>query len=149
MLTDADRNVLQDLVNDVHAQFVETLASNRCLDVAEVAALADGRIFSGRQAPELGLVDGLGTFREAVAIAGRTGRARRPPAPRSATRAVSGAPGRFSGSCGRRGTRVAKDIHNKALGHAEIAIRVAVRRREPGETQGLSGMRPQFLEEGR
>ncbi|MFV1985786.1 MAG: signal peptide peptidase SppA [Gemmatimonadota bacterium] len=70
-LSDADREILQGLVDDVHAQFIETVAANRDLDVEQIAALADGRIFSGRQAMELGLVDGLGTFREAVAIAGR------------------------------------------------------------------------------
>jgi protease-4 len=70
-LTVADREILQAMVDDVHAQFVEIVTENRRLDADQVTALADGRIFSGRQAVQLGLIDEIGTFADAVATAGR------------------------------------------------------------------------------
>lgn len=65
-MTDEDREILQNLINDVHQQFVEHVAEGRDLDYAKAAELADGRIYSGRQAKDLGLVDELGSFRDAV-----------------------------------------------------------------------------------
>jgi protease-4 len=70
-MTEEERAFLQATVDDIHAQFVEAVAANRNLERAEVEALADGRIFSGRQAVDAGLVDGLGTLDEAIAVAGR------------------------------------------------------------------------------
>ncbi len=65
-----DREILQGLIDDVHDQFVSAIAEGRGLDKQEVLALADGRIFTGRQALELKLVDELGNFRDAVRVAG-------------------------------------------------------------------------------
>jgi protease-4 len=70
-MTPAERALLQGTVDDIHAQFVEVVAANRNMDRAAVEALADGRVFSGRQALEAGLVDGLGTLDDAIAVAGR------------------------------------------------------------------------------
>ena len=70
-MTAAERELLQATVDDIHSQFVEAVAANRDLDLGAVESLADGRIFSGRQAVEVGLVDGLGTLEEAIAVAGR------------------------------------------------------------------------------
>lgn len=70
-MTDEERALLQETIDDIHAQFVETVASSRGMPADEVAALADGRIFSGRQAVDVGLVDGLGTLEDAIATAGR------------------------------------------------------------------------------
>jgi protease IV len=72
-LTEAERALLQSTVDDIHTQFVETVAAEREMDVDTVRKLADGRILSGRQALEAGLVDRLGTLRVAVAVAGRLG----------------------------------------------------------------------------
>ncbi|MCG8467191.1 MAG: signal peptide peptidase SppA [Gemmatimonadetes bacterium] len=69
-LDDSDRAILEGLVTDVHEQFVETVAANRPLDRARVAELADGRVYSGRQALELGLIDGLGTLEDVIERAG-------------------------------------------------------------------------------
>ena len=66
-----DRALLNAMVEDVHAQFIEAVARERRLSVEEVTALADGRILSGRQAMAQGLVDRLGNIEEAVALAGR------------------------------------------------------------------------------
>lgn len=70
-LSAADREILQALVDDVYRQFVDVVVENTALEAPEVERLADGRIFSGRQAVELGLVDRLGTLDDAIAVAGR------------------------------------------------------------------------------
>lgn len=64
-----DRRILQAVLDDVHSQFVEAVANGRSLDVATVRKLADGRIFTGRQALEAGLVDKLGDLDDAVRLA--------------------------------------------------------------------------------
>jgi protease-4 len=66
-----DRAILDALVDDVHAQFIEAVVEARSLPMEEVLPLADGRVLSGRQAMAAGLVDGLGNVEEAIGIAGR------------------------------------------------------------------------------
>lgn len=70
-MTDGERALLQGTIDDLHDQFVETVSRERGLPIDDVRALADGRIFSGRQALEAGLVDTLGTLDDALALAGR------------------------------------------------------------------------------
>ena len=70
-LSAEDREILEELVRDVHEQFIEVVAENRGLDRETVLGLADGRVYTGRQANELGLVDGLMTLPETIALAGR------------------------------------------------------------------------------
>jgi len=72
-MTQDERRLLQDLLDDVHLQFVEAVAEGRGLDREVVLALADGRIFSGRQARGLQLVDALGGLQEAVELAAELG----------------------------------------------------------------------------
>ena len=76
-LTDAERALLQGMVDDVYGQFVDAVASGRGLDPARVRELADGRLYSGQQAKAAGLVDELGGLTTAVRIAwekaGQTG----------------------------------------------------------------------------
>lgn len=64
-----DRRILQSVMDDVHNQFIEAVAEGRSLDVAAVRTLADGRIFTGRQAVDANLVDELGDLDDAVRIA--------------------------------------------------------------------------------
>lgn len=66
-----ERRLLQGVIDNVHAQFVDAVAEGRKLGRDEVVALADGRILSGEQAKELGLVDVLGNREDAIAEAGR------------------------------------------------------------------------------
>lgn len=66
-----EREILGAVVEDVYEQFVEVVAKERSLDPEVVRRLADGRIFSGRQARERGLVDRLGNRNDALAAAGR------------------------------------------------------------------------------
>jgi protease IV len=64
-----DRQILQTVMEDVHRQFIEAVAEGRSLDVREVRRFADGRIFTGRQAKDAKLIDGLGDLAEAVKVA--------------------------------------------------------------------------------
>ncbi|GAB4279493.1 MAG: signal peptide peptidase SppA [Deferrisomatales bacterium] len=72
-MTDPERRVFQDLIDDLFDQFVDAVVRGRHLDREAVLALADGRVYSGRQAQELGLVDELGGFWDAVALAQQLG----------------------------------------------------------------------------
>lgn len=56
----------QQLIDDVYEQFVGDIATARDLKKDSVKKLADGRVFTGRQARELSLVDELGSFHDAV-----------------------------------------------------------------------------------
>lgn len=66
-----ERRLLQGVIDNVHAQFVNAVAEGRSLERKQVLAIADGRIFSGEQALELGLVDALGNEQDAIGEAGR------------------------------------------------------------------------------
>jgi len=65
---------IQSVIDDVYEQFVEAVQKARSLPLDSVRQLADGRVYSGRQAKRLGLVDTLGTLQTAVTIAGLLGR---------------------------------------------------------------------------
>ena len=67
--TDADRGLLQELIDDVHRQFVEAISEGRNVPVERLQPFVDGRIFTGRQAMDAGLIDELGTFHDAVKYA--------------------------------------------------------------------------------
>ena len=68
-MTREDRAILQSVLDDVHAQFIDAVAEGRSLDVTAVRSLADGRIFTGRQAQEVKLVDELGDLEHAIRLA--------------------------------------------------------------------------------
>ncbi len=65
------REILQSLVDNVHGQFVAAVAKGRGMDEARVRKLADGRIYSGAQAKDLGLVDQFGTLEDAIELAAK------------------------------------------------------------------------------
>lgn len=68
-----ERAMLQGVIDSTHRQFVRAVAEGRKLPVATVAAIADGRIFSGEQALAHKLVDKLGTQQDAIDEAARLG----------------------------------------------------------------------------
>ena len=70
-LTGDEKKILQGVSDDIHGQFIEAVAKGRNLKIESVRELADGRIFSGRQAKESGLVDELGTLEDAISYATR------------------------------------------------------------------------------
>ncbi|MCK8817108.1 signal peptide peptidase SppA [Natroniella sulfidigena] len=65
-LTAEEESFLQELVEEIHEQFVGTIVKERNLEKEKVEELADGRIFTGAQAKEVNLVDQLGNFYRAV-----------------------------------------------------------------------------------
>ena len=67
-LTQRDREILDALIKDLQGQFVSAVAAGRNLSVEKVQEIADGRIFSGARAKDLGLVDFMGNFQDAVEI---------------------------------------------------------------------------------
>jgi protease-4 len=70
-LSDEARQIAQELVTQVHEQFIQDVAEGReNLDIDGVRQLADGRIYTGEQAKENGLVDDLGGLHDALLKAG-------------------------------------------------------------------------------
>ncbi|MCX6133741.1 MAG: signal peptide peptidase SppA [Ignavibacteriales bacterium] len=68
-----EKKFFDQLLADVYDQFVTVVATERKLDRKIVLGYADGRVFTGRQAREYGLVDTLGTYEDAVSIAAKLG----------------------------------------------------------------------------
>lgn len=68
-MNEDDRRYLQSYVNDAYQQFVAVVAQERNKPLNEVLGYADGRVFTGQQAKDLGLIDLLGTYIDAVDLA--------------------------------------------------------------------------------
>jgi len=69
-MSEPEKKLLQDVIDDVHSQFITAIAEGRNMQEAEVRAIADGRIFTGRQALDLKLVDQLGDLSDSIKVAG-------------------------------------------------------------------------------
>ncbi len=65
-LTDREKTYFQSLIDDMYVQFVEAVASGRHMEIQDVRALADGRVYTGRDAKEKKLIDETGNFQDAV-----------------------------------------------------------------------------------
>jgi len=65
-MTPDEQKLLQDVVNDVHEQFVQAIATGRDLPLAEVHKIADGRIMTGQQALKLKLIDEVGGLEKTI-----------------------------------------------------------------------------------
>ena len=72
-MTQEEKELLQSVIDDTYDQFVDAVVEGRGLPQERILELADGRIFTGRQAKELGLVDELGDLEDAIIIAGKMG----------------------------------------------------------------------------
>lgn len=71
-LSEEGRDYLQGIVDDYYGLFVEAVARNRGADVETVQnKMADGRIFIGKKALKAGLIDKIGNFNDALALAGQ------------------------------------------------------------------------------
>lgn len=68
-MTPEDRALLQEMIQDTYEQFCGTIAESRSMTIDRVHEFADGRVFTGRQALSLGLIDGIGGMDEAIAAA--------------------------------------------------------------------------------
>jgi protease-4 len=65
-MTPEEREYWQTLINQTHEDFIDVVAEGRGMDVEAVRQLADGRVFRGEEAVDLGLVDEVGYFEDAV-----------------------------------------------------------------------------------
>lgn len=65
-VTPDERALLQGLVNDTYQQFLGAIVEGRHMPLSKLRPLADGRVFTGRQALALGLVDSLGNYEDAI-----------------------------------------------------------------------------------
>lgn len=70
-MKEEDRKILQGVIEDVHEQFIKAVAEGRRLPIEEVRKIADGRVFTGKQAKEIGLIDELGNLEDAIKEAAR------------------------------------------------------------------------------
>ncbi len=68
-----ERKMVQDLINDTYDQFVDVIVKERGMQRKEVLKLADGRVFTGRIAKDLKLIDELGNLEDALQIANEMG----------------------------------------------------------------------------
>lgn len=67
----ADRALLQGVIDDVHMQFVDAISDGRNMPLDRLKPFVDGRIFTGRQAKDAGLIDELGTLGDAIKYAAK------------------------------------------------------------------------------
>lgn len=61
-MTDEQRAIMQGLVDEAYEQFAGIVAEGRSMDIETVKPIADGRIYSAKQALELGLIDDVDTY---------------------------------------------------------------------------------------
>lgn len=69
--TERDKEYLNDIVMDSYDQFLDVVSKERKIEKEELKKIATGRVFTGRQAKENGLIDSLGTFSDAIRITAR------------------------------------------------------------------------------
>jgi len=70
-MTDEEKGIIQGLINNTYAEFKSRVASGRKLKSEFVDSIAQGHVYSGSQAKELGLVDALGNMDDAIAMAAK------------------------------------------------------------------------------
>jgi protease-4 len=66
-LAEPERQLLQELLQSTYQSFISDVAKGRKMDLEVIRKLADGRIYTGTQAKENGLVDAIGTLEQAIA----------------------------------------------------------------------------------
>jgi len=70
-LTPEEKQILQTVLDDVHSQFISAVSEGRGIKLEDIRNIADGRIFTGRMAKDIGLVDELGNLQDAIMLAGK------------------------------------------------------------------------------
>jgi protease IV len=68
-MTDEEKNILQGLIDDIYAQFIDIIEQDRKIAREDIIKIADGRVFSGRQAKSFKLIDAIGDRNYAVQLA--------------------------------------------------------------------------------
>lgn len=69
-MTEEEKALLQSVIDDTYDQFLDAVAASRKMNKEDLRGLADGRIYTGRQAQKLGLVDELGDLAYSIRLAG-------------------------------------------------------------------------------
>jgi len=72
-MTPEDKVYVQGLLDNIYQQFLSDVARNRKIPLAQMKTLAEGRIYSGEEAKQVGLVDEFGNLPDAIEKAGRLG----------------------------------------------------------------------------
>ncbi len=72
-MNEADKQYIQQLIDNVYEQFKSAVADARDLDTKQIDKVADGKIYTGEQALKLKLIDELGTINDAIRMAGDLG----------------------------------------------------------------------------
>ena len=67
-MTLEEKRIMQEVLDNVHQQFIQAVAEGRKLDRSKVVPIADGRIMTGEQAKNLGLVDQMGNLQDTIDI---------------------------------------------------------------------------------
>ena len=67
-MTPEEKRIMQEVLDNVHQQFIQAVADGRKLERSKVAQIADGRILTGEQAKNLGLVDQLGNLQDTIDV---------------------------------------------------------------------------------
>ena len=67
-MTPEEKRIMQEVLDNVHQQFIQAVADGRKLERSKVAQIADGRILTGEQAKNLGLVDQLGNLHDTIDV---------------------------------------------------------------------------------
>ncbi len=70
-MTPQDKAYLQGLIDNIYQQFLSDVARNRKIPLAKLKTLAEGKIYSGEEAKQVGLVDAFGNLQDAIQKAGR------------------------------------------------------------------------------
>lgn len=72
-MTTDERALIQGVVDDIYDQFLEVVSTSRNISKEEMKTIADGKIYTGRQALRLGLVDELGNMEHTIKVAAKLG----------------------------------------------------------------------------
>ncbi|HLS08695.1 signal peptide peptidase SppA [Lentibacillus sp.] len=67
-MTDEERDILQSMIDDMYDDFVQVIVDGREMSESKVRELGDGRVYTGSQAAENGLVDALGSLEDTAAM---------------------------------------------------------------------------------
>lgn len=66
-----ESSYLQSVIDDTYSQFVEVVSTERKIELSEMKKMAQGQIYTGRQAEKLGLIDTIGTYDVALSMIGK------------------------------------------------------------------------------
>lgn len=72
-MTEEEKAITQNIVNEIHEEFLNVVAEGRHMDGQQLRSLADGRVYTGKQAKNVGLIDEIGNYYDALAMAAQLG----------------------------------------------------------------------------